>query len=347
MLFSRLSRNLEEKGHRVLKTTREYREVTHALKLQGIDACVVGKHGGKELADKLNASAERVIALARIFEEFKPEISISFSSPEMARTSYGLNIPHLSVNDSPHAKAVARLTVPLSKKLMTPMIIPKKAWTKYGIAPKNIVRYNALDPWAWLRDFKPNHGILEELGLDKTKPILTIRTEESFAAYLLHKIGSATLVTKIVEKLIQSGTDIQIVVVPRYEEQIRALREALGDRITVCEKVIDGSSLLFHTSVFIGAGGTMTAEAALLGIPSISSYPGNSYMVEKYLMKKKLLLRETNPTKIAKRVESWLRDIDSIKEVFLNRSKILVSKFEDPIEKISREIKKTFLGSED
>ena len=261
MLFSDIARRLEENGHQVLRTTRKYREVNKLLELKGIDAKVVGRHGRRNLADKLKASAQRTLELTSVLEDFKPDVAVSFSSPEMARVSYGLKVPHVCVNDSPHAEAVARLTVPLSERLLTPKMIPKKVWIKYGISPEKIVQYNALDPWVWLKDFQPDETVLEQLGLDTSRPILTFRTEESFAAYLSSKVQKATSVAPIINHVLKNNKDVQIVAVPRYEEQIRVLKRFFRDKIVVSDSMVDGPSLLYYTSIFIGGGGTMTAEA--------------------------------------------------------------------------------------
>ncbi|MEM3041674.1 MAG: DUF354 domain-containing protein, partial [Nitrososphaerota archaeon] len=280
LLFSKLTEKLRKRGHQVYATTRRYREVLQLLRLKGIEATVVGEHGGGTLINKLRASARRTLELSSLFEAILPDLSISFSSPEMARASYGLKVPHICVNDSPHAEAVARLTIPLSDKLLTPKMIPKRAWTRFGISPEQIVQYYALDPWVWLKDFKPDKRILQELGLDESKPILTFRTEESFAAYLLGKTGKEVSIIPVIRNLLGKDIDLQIVVVPRYDEHISALRQIFGDEVFICETVVDGANLLYHTSVFIGAGGTMSAEAVLLGVPTISCYPGEPTIIE-------------------------------------------------------------------
>jgi len=340
MLFSKLSEKLENRGHQIFKTTRRYREVLQLLRLKGVDARVVGEHGGKKLIDKLKASAQRTLELASLFEEISPDVAISFSSPEMTRVSYGLKVPHICVNDSPHAKAVARLTIPLSERLLTPKMIPKRAWTKYGISPEKIIQYNALDPWVWLKGFKPDKGILQELGLDDSKPILTFRTEEIFAAYLLGKTKRETSIIPLIEEILEDRQDLQIVAVPRYEEQIKALRRVFKDRIVICESIVDGPSLLYYTSIFIGAGGTMSAEAALLGVPVVSCYPGEPYIIEKYLIRKKLIARETDPKKLVKKISETLNNIDYEKKKQSRKVQRIVKNFEDPIEIIMKEVEK-------
>jgi Uncharacterized protein conserved in archaea len=58
----------------------------------------------------------------------------------------------------------------------------------------------------------------------------------------------------------------------------------------------DGKYLLNNTDIFIGSGGTMTAESALMGVPTIS-YNAVPNIVENFLVKKHLVKRETNPNK--------------------------------------------------
>ena len=74
------------------------------------------------------------------------------------------------------------------------------------------------------------------------------------------------------------------------------IAERYEGRAHVIQNVIDGTSLISLASVFIGAGGTMTAEASLLGKPTISIAPLHFY-VEKYLLSAGLY-REPAPRKI-------------------------------------------------
>ena len=337
MFLPKLSESLEGRGHEVFKTTRRYREVEGLLRLKGIDAMVVGRHGGATLIGKLRANAQRILGLTRIVEELKPDMAISFSSPEMARVAFGLSIPNICISDSPHAEAVSKLTVPLSKVLFTPKVIPKRVWGKFGISPQDILQYNALDAWAWLKDFKPDAKVVEELHLDVSKPILTFRTEEAFAAYLLGRTKGMSIIP-VVERLIEEEGNYQIVIVPRYNEQIRSLKKIFKEKVTICESVIDGPSLLSYTTIFIGAGGTMSIEAALLGVPTLSCYPREPFIIEKYLIKKGLIIRENEPEKIIKRVLNMLKKIDVVKGRFDERAHRLVEGFENPISFITGKV---------
>jgi len=335
-----LGRRLEARGHSVFRTTRHYKEVDELLRRRNVNALSVGRHGGASLEGKLAASAERIGLLSKIISKLKPDLSVAFASPEAARVSFGLAIPHFSVNDSPHATAVARLTIPLAAKLFSPAVISKRVWRRLGASPEQIVQYNALDPIGWLRSFIPNPNVLAELSLDAAEPMVVFRVEEAFAAYLLGHVAEQESVTiPIINQVINSHMDpLQIVVLPRYVEQIQGLRAVFPRRVTVPRTVIDGPSLLFFTSVFVGAGGTMTAEAALLGTPTISCFPHEPTIVEKHLIKKDLVYRETKPKKVANKIRQILANVDDVRKTQREKARAFTATMENPIDVIMKEI---------
>ena len=288
--FSALSRRLRGRGFDVYVTARGFREVTQLLEVLNEEAQIIGGYGGASLEGKLEASLERAVRLKRVFQRFKPDLAVSFSSPEAARVAFGLGIPHVAVNDSPHSEAVARLTIPLSSMLFTPWVIPKRAWTRYGIASRRVFKYRALDPAAWLKGFKPNVEVLERLGIDGSKPIAVFRLEESKASYLLGKGG---LVEEVARRALNEF-NLQLVIMPRYRDQTLRVERAFKGRAVVVRRAIDAASLLCYASILVGGGGTMNAEAALLGVPVVSCYPGETTYVERYLVAKGFVYRASN-----------------------------------------------------
>jgi predicted glycosyltransferase len=337
MFFPKIARRLEKRGHDVRLVSRKYREVSQLIKRISSRVDVIGKHGGRSLKGKLDANVKRIAALIPIFEDMEPDVAVSFSSPELARASFGLGVPHISVNDSPHASAVARLTIPLSQKLLCPFVIPKNEWTIYGISEDRIIHYNALDPWVWLKDFQPDVSVIEELSLNPDKPIITMRVPEIHASYLLNNETNMFSSIEFMKTINSLREDVQIVVVPRYKEQIEMLLES-GAKINVCKNVVDGPSLLYYSDVFIGAGGTMSAEAALIGVPTFSSYPGTSYLIEKFLVEKDLMVKEKNYRLISKKVLKLLETPTEARQIQTSKAQELVSCFEDPTNRIVSEI---------
>jgi len=338
-LLGELQRRLDSKGFKTFLTTREYREVNELLQLKGLKATPIGRHGGEKLEDKLLESSKRVSALAKVVGEQSVDVAISFSSPEAARVAFGLKIPHYCISDSPHAEAVSRLTIPLSEKLFTPWIIPVHVWTRYGIKPKDVVRYRALDPIAWLPNYKGSAKALDALNLNLSKPIIVVRTPEEYASYLSDRHTSiAGKVTDTVAKIIEvSGDGSQIVILPRYESQGERFRKRFGNRVIVPEHIIDSLSLMRISSVFLGGGGTMTAEAALLGVPVISYYPGDATFVERFLIDYGLVERILDPGRIAQRTSAICKSQD-FREFYQKKSARLLRSMEDPLRIIIQRI---------
>ena len=339
-LFAELHDRLNARGCKVLVTTRQYREVNELLELRRLKTSKVGRHGGAHLKDKLMESSKRVTALAEAVGDYSPDVAISFSSPEAARVAFGLGIPHYCISDSPHAEAVCRLTIPLSEKLFTPWVIPSYAWNRYGIRPRDVVKYRALDPIVWINS-KSTPKSLEGLNLDPTKPIVVIRTSEEFAAYLSDR-SAATISTSmdiIANILDKSNGGLQLAVLPRYDDQGERLRKKFGARIIVPQHVVDGVSLLRASTVFIGGGGTMSAEAALLGVPVISYYPGDQTFIEKFLVRYGLIERILDPGRIAHRAIGISKSRE-FRDYYRKKSSKLLETMEDPIRIILQHVLK-------
>tara|TARA_Y100000590_G_scaffold171622_1_gene196287 strand:+ start:5595 stop:6626 length:1032 start_codon:yes stop_codon:yes gene_type:complete len=309
-----------KKNHTVLCTSRDYRQVTQLAKIRDLKLKIIGKHGGTKRHDKLNASLHRSKSLSLRIKQFSPDITVSFCSPEAARVSYGLGISHICFSDSPHATAVMRLVIPLVQKLLIPWIIPKKEFTKFGIDSKDIVSYRAIDAAIIAkRKISKNNKTRSKKNVRK---IILVRVEEEYASYSTKRRPAIP----IIKEILKNFSNEEIVVMGRYSSQVKHLEQVFGKKIRVLNKVVDSKKLLENTDVFIGSGGTMTAESALLGIPTIS-YNAVPNIIEAYLVKKKLVIRKTNPKQIANSIEKILRSSNlGIKK----RSKKMMNSMEDP-----------------
>jgi len=294
------------KNHNVLCTSRKYNQVTELAKIRKQKLVIIGKHGGAEKHDKLNASLSRSKLLVKKISKFSPDITLSFCSPEAARVSYGLGIPHICFSDSPHATAVMKLSLPYADKLLTPWIIPKSDFKNMGIDPKNIIQYKTIDA-AQITKRKVFFGCGTDINSREWKTIL-IRTPEDEAAYL----SKQSDVVDIIKKIEKDFLGCHITVLTRYKKQADLLKKKfsksvqnqsllLRSKFQIVSKVVDGRKMLLDSDVFVGSGGTMTAESALLGIPTIS-YNAIPNRIEDYLVNKKIVTRCMTPNKIAERI---------------------------------------------
>lgn len=341
LFFEPLYRHLIKTGHDVLITSRKYREAEEALQLRRLPFQVVGEHGGASRIGKLVASGRRIVKLGGLMNDWHPDTAVSFSSPEAARVAFGLGIPHVAANDSPHIRLVARLTIPLSRYVCSPWIIDRRTWLSFGALPDGIVPYRALDAAAWLKRFKPNSSVIGQLGLKRDRPIIVLRTEESFASYLEGKASdSAPVVGPIVDEILNLRLDVQIVISTRYGLQAPVLRQRFGKKAHVVDHIIDSTSLLSYSTLFIGSGGTMTVEAALLGRPAISVFPGEKPLYISYLEKEGLVETLRSPKQIAQIVKRTIESKREQKEQRERGAKLL-ARMEDPIKVITNVVLKT------
>ena len=317
------------KKHNILCTSRKYEEVSKLAKIRHFDLVFVGKHGGGNKKNKLKASIERIDKLSKKIQKFEPEVVISFGSPEAARISFGLGIKHIMFCDSPHANAVMRLTLPLIQKLLIPYVIPKKEFSKYGINEKDIVQYKAIDAVVTMQR-EINEKIVSPFKNNNKKNIL-IRIEEEEASYT----SKSNKIIPIIQKIVNDFKGENIVVLGRYTKQIVNLQKVIDSKVKIVKMSFDGKYLLNNTDIFIGSGGTMTAESALMGIPTIS-YNAVPNIVENFLVKKHLVKRESNPSKISNHIKK-IFELNNNQEQ--KRAKKIVKEMEDPIEKLIKIIK--------
>ena len=329
LLFSEPIIEKLRKKHDLLCTSRDYDEVSKLAKVRNFDLIFVGKHGGNDKKTKLMASIDRMGKMSRKIEVFSPDLAISYCSPEAARISFGLGIKHIAFCDSPHANAVMRLTLPLIQKLLIPYVIPKNEFSRYGIDKKNIISYKAIDAVVTIKR-KINQNESLPFKNNKRKNIL-IRIEEEEASYT----SKSSKIIPIIKKIVNHYNNENIVILGRYAKQIQNLQKIVGKKAKIVKMSFDGKHLLNNTDIFIGSGGTMTAESALMGIPTIS-YNAVPNIIEKFLVKKHLVKRETNASKISDYIRETFESTNKINQ---NRAKKIVRQMEDPIQKLMKVIK--------
>lgn len=315
------------KKNRILCTSRKYGEVTKLAEIRHFNLKIVGKHGGGDKSDKLSASLDRMKSLSNVVEKFSPDLTVSFCSPEASRIAFGLGINHIAFSDSPHAEAVMRLSVPFVQKLLIPWIIPKKEFSRYGIDEKNIIPYRAIDA-ALITERKASSK--NKIPFSKNKKNILIRIEEDQAAY-----SSKSKIISIIKAITKEFDSENILVLGRYNSQIQKLNKIFGKKIKVLKMSYDGKLLLTKSDVFVGSGGTMTAESALLGIPTIS-YNAVPNFIEDYLVRKNLVKRRTDPNQV----------VSTIKQIFSSsnvahkkRVRATLKSMEDPYQILEKTMK--------
>lgn len=333
LFFAPLVAELTKSGTTVFVTSRRYREVSPLAERAGLEVDYVGERGEKGPVDQLLAATKRQEELIPKVRGFAPDVAVSVASAVCARIAFGLGVNHVAVNDSPHSEIAGRLSIPLSRRLACPWIIPYRAWAPYGIPRDRVTTYHALDPAVWLKR-PPLSGPVPPL--DKSKKTITVRIQESDAPYLAG--ADADWVDRVLESLLKLFPEANLVALCRYGYQVDEIRSRFGSRWIVPDEVVSGRGLLDSTDLFIGMGGTMSAEAALMGVPTISVYQGSLY-TDRYLQAKGLLARARTPASLASLAKRFVSD--AFRQESSRRARRVLASMEDPVPRVAQLIRKT------
>src|SRR6185312_16071330 len=100
-------------------------------------------------------------------------------------------------------------------------------------------------------------------------------------------------------ELVAADERVRLVVLARHPGQREAI-EGLGlPRCVVPAAAVDSRSLMYAADVVLGAGGTMTREAALLGVPTFSLFAGATPAVDVWLERRGALARLERVSQLA------------------------------------------------
>jgi uncharacterized protein len=333
LFFTPVVADLKSSGVEVLVTSRRYREVGPLAERAGLDLTYVGERGNKGAEEQLVAATRRQADIIPIVKGMRPQVAVSIASAVCARVAFGLGVKHVAVNDSPHSVVAGRLSIPLSFHLMCPWVIPYKAWQPFGIERKRVSTYRALDPAAWLKR-RPLAGPIPKL--DPKKKTITVRVQESDAPYLASSDMSWT--DRVLKTLLDRFPDTNLVALCRYDFQVAEIRAKFGSNYIIPDDVVGGHDLLAATDLFVGMGGTMNAEAALMGVPTISAFQGSLY-TDRYLQSVGLLAKALTASALVHHAERFLSG--DYKSTMEEKAKFILDSMEDPVDKISRFIQRT------
>ena len=332
VFFEPMVKRLRRRGHRVLCTSRSYREVSALAAVRRLRIDEIGRHGGGTRLGKLRASARRLGPLADRAAAFGPDLAVSYCSPDGTLVSHGLGVRHAAFIDAPHSHKVLQLAAPLVQKLLVPWIIPKAAIARHGIRPVDVVQYRSIDGaiTAKRRAAPPARGT-PPLPADPSKSTILVRPTETQASYT----DGSNVADRAIRAVADGFSSENILVLSRYAEQTKRIRKMFGAAVTAIDMSYDGRYLLDRCDVFVGSGGTMTAEAALTGVPTVS-YNGVPNVVEEYLVRRRLAHREETEAGIKSRISRILSAGGAARASAAARARAETSAMEDPFDSLLR-----------
>jgi predicted glycosyltransferase len=276
LVFRPLIALLRERDHEVEVTAREYAQTMQLLELHGIEATVVGHHGGASTLGKARAELSRVPALRGWAKPRRFDLALAHGSHDLTLTARSLGIPSATTFDYEFAWLQHQLGCRAATRVVVPETIPADRLARYGARPPKLRRYLGLKEEYYLADFEP-----EPVDVPEGKRLVVVRTPPEVSLY--HRHGNP-LFRDVLERLGRDET-IRAVVLPRTDEQRQSLRRHGLPSVVVPDRAVDAQSLIATAAAVVSAGGTMNREAVALGTPVYTTFGGRLGAVDEGLIR--------------------------------------------------------------
>jgi predicted glycosyltransferase len=283
-MFYDMIRDLENEGNEVIITCRPLANTIDLLNQKKLKYTVVGEHYGKNFYKKLFGYPIRVMQLRKFLAKHKPDVAVSqssFHSPVVARL---LGIPSIYTNDNEHAMG----NMPsfyFATQVLIPENLPIDNVVKKGASRKRVLHYPGVKEGIYL--WKKGEEIHQKRELRNGSQVkIFVRPEPLTAQY--YKGG----LNFLDDTLIELQDKVSITILPRDATQSAHYKQPKFAGIQVPAKPLEFDQIAEECTLFIGAGGSMTRELAILGIPTISVYQDELLEVDKFLLEKGLMKHE-------------------------------------------------------
>ena len=231
--------------------------------------------------------ADRVKALTQWARVFAADVALSHNSYGQIVAARMLRLGVVTAMDY-EGQPANHLGFRLADRILLPEALRGSAVETQGATPRRARFYRGFKEELYLGDFRADPAVLMEVGVDSDRrPLVVVRTPPSRASY--HQFGNPMFAEVIA--LLGRDTSARCVALVRHDEQRAAIASLGLSNVTIPERAVDSRSLMYHADLFVGAGGTMTREAALMGVPTYSVFAGDQPAVDRQLEEQGCLRR--------------------------------------------------------
>ena len=277
-LFRPVVDELRQRGHEVLLTAWDRGQTRSLAVAAWPEALLVGVAGFRRpVMAKGTAIWARARKLAERLAPARPDVAVGHNSYSQLVAAQLLGVPSLTMMDYEHQPA-NHLAFRLASRVLVPDAVEAGAVRRFGVCGTRLVRYPGLKEEIALAGFSASPDFRRQLGMGEHEPLVTLRPAAEGALY--HRRANP-LVDALLARL--AGGGATVLLSPRTASQAARFRAATGVR--VLEEPVSGPDLLFHSDLVVGAGGTMTREAAVLGTRSYTAFNGPLASVDRVLIR--------------------------------------------------------------
>jgi len=274
-LFNGLIRELQLRGQQIIITTRPLANTISLLDQKKLNYTIVGEHYGKNLFLKIIGFPLRILQLYFFLRNKKIDLAVSQSSFHSPLVAKMLFIPSLYTNDNEHAMGNIPAFL-FASKILIPEFFPLKNIKRLGISQKKIQHYPGVKEGIFLWN-SIRYG-------NEKKSTIYIRPEPLTAQYYK---GAHFFLDSLIETIQHK---YNVTILSRNNKQYKHYIQPRFSKTFVPSEPLPFNLIAESCALFIGAGGSMTREFAIVGIPTISVYQDKLLDVDKYLISKGLMM---------------------------------------------------------
>ncbi len=284
-MFYDLIKDLKNDGHEIVITARPLANTIDLLKQKKLNYTIVGEHYGKNILKKIAGYPIRIWQLKNFLKNQQVDIAVSqssFHSPIVAKL---LGIPSIYTNDNEHALG-NKPSFYFASKILIPENLSIEKITGLGISKEKIIQYPGVKEGIYL--WSKSKEIYKYRLENNIKTNIYIRPEPQTAQYYNGKQDFLD------ETIFELQKNYPITILPRDAKQMMHYSTDKFKYCVVPKIPLTLESIASNCRLFVGAGGSMTREMAILGIPTVSVYQDELLEVDKFLISKGLMTHERN-----------------------------------------------------
>jgi predicted glycosyltransferase len=290
LLFAPIVERLESLGHAVRITARDNAQTVELAAQRWDDVEVIGGPSMGGRASKGHAMLSRIRQLASWARAERPDVALSHNSYGQIVAARAIGVHTVTAMDYEHQPA-NHLAFRLAHTVLLPQALLGTGVRRQGATTRKLRLYPGLKEEIYLGDFQPDADILSATGVERgaDSVVVVARTPPSGALY--HRSDNPLFIETL--QTISQAPNARCVVLARRPDQREAITALSLPNVVVPERAVDARSLMHASDLILGAGGTMTREGALLGVPTLSLFAGRTPAVDRWLEERGVLKRVT------------------------------------------------------
>ncbi|MBI5617976.1 MAG: DUF354 domain-containing protein [Gammaproteobacteria bacterium] len=273
--------------HEIIITCRDLANTIDLISREGWAYHRVGRHYGAASMAKLLGFPIRIFDLVRFLRSKAIDVAISHSSFYSPLSARLLGAQSLYINDNEHAMG-NWLAVPPASVVLLPEFLEDYAIKSHWPSFSRLEYYPGVKEGIYLWNSKAVRIVADRPRIGSGRRQIFFRPEPWTAQYYSRK-------TDHVDALIQEiGTQHDVLVLPRSSAQTEHYRAPRFQGVVVADQPLSLEEIAGRCDGFLGAGGTMTRELALLGVPTFSLYQDLPLRADEYLVRRGMMRYKPN-----------------------------------------------------